>query len=153
MLVTCRLLLSWSFMCIPRNLTDEATSTTLFPIQNCFACLITFLNDNGFKFVSVNKHFLFRKPFNWDSAINISTNNVTDIANDDNILSSTNLCTDAFLMQKKKSSKNPLNNIGPITEPCGTLEMMSLKSLQRLLTGTHCLQFSNTCKYIPEHCH
>ena len=77
----------------------------------------------------------------FDSAISVSTSNVTDFANDDNILSSAKLYTDAFWMQKKKSFKNALNNIGPTIEPCDTPEIMSLKSLQTLLTRTHCLRF------------
>ena len=63
----------------------------------------------------------------WDSAICISTSNVIDFVNDDNVLSSAKLCTDIFLMQKKKSFKNALNDIGPTIEPRGTPEIMSLK--------------------------
>ena len=37
----------------------------------------------------------------WDSAISISTGNETDFANDNNVLPSPKLCTDAFLIQKK----------------------------------------------------
>ena len=37
-------------------------------------------------------------------------------------------------MQNKKSFKNTLNNIDPTIEPCGTPEIMSLKSLQTLFT-------------------
>ena len=57
-------------------------------------------------------------------------------------------------MQKKKPFKNALNNIGPIIEPCGTLEIMSLKlhcwrvkrcGYEHIVYG-----FSNTCKYISE---
>ena len=74
-----------------------------------------------------------------DSVISISTSNVTDFPNDDNVLSSAKLCADAYLMQKKKSFKNALNNIGPTIKPSGTPGIMSLKSLQTLLTQTHCL--------------
>ena len=56
-----------------------------------------------------NSNFLYKKPF--DSAISISTSNVADLAHDDHVLSSAKLSTDPFLMQKKKSFKNALNNI------------------------------------------
>ena len=53
-------------------------------------------------------------------------------------------------MQMKKSFKNALNNTGLTIEPCGTPEIMSLKSLETLLTRKHCLRFF---KHISEHCH
>ena len=101
--------LSWSSMYIPTNLTNEATSTTSFSIKNCLG-------------------FVFR-----NHVISTSTSNVTDFTNDGNVLSSAKLCTDAFLMQKKKPFKNAINNIGQTTEPCGTPEIMSLKSLQIII--------------------
>ena len=76
-----------------------------------------------------------------DSAISISSSNVTDSANDGNVLSTAKLRTTAFLMQKKESFKNALNNIDPTIEPWGTPKIMSLKSLQTLLIRTHCLRF------------
>ena len=109
--------LSWSSMYIPTNLTNEATSTTSSSIKNCLG-------------------FVFR-----NHVISSSTSNVmslvlplaTDFTNDGNVLSSAKLCTGAFLMQKKKPFKNAINNIGPTTEPCGTPEIMSLKSLQIII--------------------
>ena len=40
-----------------------------------------------------------------DSAVSISNNILTDLANDDRILSSAKLSADTFLMQKKKKKK------------------------------------------------
>ena len=110
MLLICRLKLSWSSMCIPSNLTDEATSTTSFPSKNCVGvvvCLLYWimidLNLSGLTIILFSENHLVAF---WDSAISISTSNVTDFANDDTVLSSAKSCTDAFLMQKKKSFKN-----------------------------------------------
>ena len=115
-------------MCIP-NLTDETTSTTSFPIKNCLGLIVWLLfriimdlNLSGVTIILFSENYLIAF---WDSAISISTSNVTDFANDDNVLSSAKLCTDAFLMQKIKTFKNGLNNIGPTTEPWGTPEIMS----------------------------
>ena len=131
----CRLKLSWSSMCIPSNLTDETTSTMSFPIKNCLGLF------------SENHLIAF-----WDSVISISTSNVTDFANDDNVLSSAKVCKDAFLMQKKKSFKNALNNIGPTIEPCPP--KLCLWSHYKRCWHEHIVfGFSNTCKYISEHCH
>ena len=123
----------------PSNLTDEATSTTSFPIKNCLGLLVCLflwitidLNLSGLTIILFSENHLIA----FDSAISVSSSNVTDFANDDNILSSAKLYTDAFWMQKKKSFKNALNNIGPTIEPCDTPEIMSLKSLQTLLTQT-----------------
>ena len=146
MLLIYRLKLSWSSMCTPSNLTDDATSTRSLPIKNCLGLLVWLpfwttidLNLPGLTSILFSENHLI--PF-WDSAISISTSNVTDFSNDDNVLSSAKLCTDAFLMQKKKTFKNTLNNIGPPTiEPGGTPEIMSLKSLQTLLTWTYCWRF------------
>ena len=72
------------------------------------------LNLSGVTIILFSENYLiaFR-----DSAISISTSNVTDFANDDNVLSSAKLCTDAFLLQKIKTFKKALNNTGPTTEP------------------------------------
>ena len=52
-----------------------------------------------------------------DSVISIPNNILTDLANDDRILSSAKLYADTFLMQKKKSSKYTLKKTGPTIEP------------------------------------
>ena len=78
-----------------------------------------------------------------DSAVRISNRNLTDLANNDRVLSSAKLWASAFLMQKKKSFKNALNKIDPTAEPCGTLEILYLKSLLRFTV--YCLPFS---KYV-----
>ena len=63
-----------------------------------------------------------------DSAVSISNNILTDLANDDRILSSAKLSADTFLMQKKKkSSKYALKKTSPTIEPFATPEIMSLK--------------------------
>ena len=84
------------------------------------------------------------------SANSISNSNVTNLANDDRVLSSVKLWTDGFLMQKKKLFKYVLNKIDPTIEPCGTPEIMPLKSLLTLLIRTHCLWFMvfQVCKNI-----
>ena len=56
----------------------------------------------------------------WDLAIRFSSSKVTDFANNDMVLSSVKLCTDAFLMPKKRSFRTTLNIIGPTIELCGT---------------------------------
>ena len=43
MLLICRLQLTWSSMCIPSYLTDEAISATWFPIKNCLGLLVWLL--------------------------------------------------------------------------------------------------------------
>ena len=83
----------------------------------------------------------YEKVMSDEHLLSISTGNVTDFGNDYDVLSSAKLCTDALLMQNKKSFKIALNDIGPTTEPCGTPEIMSLKSLQTLLARIHCLRF------------
>ena len=110
MLLIWKLKLSWPSMCIHSNLTDEATSTTSFPIKNCLGLLVWWLfwiiidlNLSGLRIILFSENHLIAF---WDSAISISTSNVTDFPNDDNVLSSAKLCTDAFLMQRKKSFKN-----------------------------------------------
>ena len=70
-----------------------------------------------------------------DSAVSTSTSNITDFANDDNVLSSAKLCRDGFLIQKKKSIKNASNNISLKIEPFGSPKIMSL---------TYCLHIVNT---------
>ena len=124
MLLICRLKLSWSSIGIPSNLTDEATSTMSFPIKNCLGLLVWLLlgitNDSNLPELTI---ILFSENHLiafWYSVVRISTSNVTSFANDDNVLRSGKLCADAFLIQKKKSFKNALNNIVPMTEPCGT---------------------------------
>ena len=89
-------------MYIPSNFTDEATSTTLFPIKNCLGLfflllfwIIMDLNLLGLPIILFSENHLIAF---WDSVVNIFTSNVTGFANDDNVLSSAKLCTDAFLM-------------------------------------------------------
>ena len=48
------------------------------------------------------------------------------------IISSAKMWADVFLMQNKKSFKYALTKISAATEPCGTPEIMSLKSLLKL---------------------
>ena len=70
-----------------------------------YVCLFDFfwividLNSSGVTIILFSENHLI--PF-WDSASSISSSNVTGFANDDNVLSSAKLCTDTFLMQKKK---------------------------------------------------
>ena len=116
-----RLKLSWSSMCMPSNLTNQGTSRTWFPIKSCFGLLVwllfwskTDLNLSGLIIILFSENHLIAF---WDLAISISTSKVTDFANNDNALSSAKLCTDAFLMQRKKSFKNGLNNTGPAIRP------------------------------------
>ena len=91
-------------MCIPSNLTDEATSTTSFLFKNCLGLLVwllfwilTDLNLSGLTIILFSENHLIAF---WDSAISISTSNVNDFTNAD-VLSSPNYA-DACLMQKKK---------------------------------------------------
>ena len=77
MLLICRLKLSWSSMCIPSNLTDEATSTTSFPSKNCVGvvvCLLYWimidLNLSGLTIILFSENHLVAF---WDSVISIST--------------------------------------------------------------------------------
>ena len=126
-------------------------STTSFPIKICLGLLVqlflwtpTDLNLSGLIIILFWENHL--NAF-WDSVVRISNSNVRDFANDDNILSSAKLCTDAFLMEKEKSFLNALDNIGPTIEPCGTPEVVTY-NVVGIVYG-----FSNTCKYISEHCH
>ena len=156
-LLICSLKLSSWSMCIPSNLTDEATSTTLFPIQNCLSLLVWLLfwiimdlNLSGLTIILFSENHLIAF---WDSAITVSTNNVTYFGNEYNVLSPAKLCSDAFLMQKKKSFKSLLNNIGGrlnLAEP----PRLRLWSHYKRCWHEHVVYgFSNTCKYISEHCH
>ena len=67
-----------------------------------------------------------------DLAISIFKSNLTDLGNDDTVLSSAKLWADTFLMQKKKSFKCAWNKIDPTTKSYETPEIMSLISLLTL---------------------
>ena len=93
-------------MYIPSNLTDEATSTTLFPIKNCLGLLVWLflwitidLSLPGLPIILFSENNLIAI---WDSAISISNSNVIDFANGDNVSSSLKSCADTFGMQKKR---------------------------------------------------
>ena len=60
-----------------------------------------------------------------DVRIIVSSANV--FANDDNVILSEKLCTEACFKQKKESFKNGLNTKWPTIEPCGSLEIIVLK--------------------------
>ena len=85
----------------------------------------------------------------WDSAISVSASNVTDFATDDNVLSSADMYR---RFSDAKKIKNAFNIIGQTIEPYGTNEIMSLKP-QRCWHEHIVYGFSNTCRYISEHCH
>ena len=114
-----------------------------FPVENCLLVWLLLwitidLNLSGLTIIWFSENDLIAF---WDSVISISISNVTNFANNDNVLSSAKLCTDTFLMQKKKTFQTSLNNIRPTIEPFGTPEIMSVKSLQMLFLWAHCLQF------------
>lgn len=48
---------------------------------------------------------------------------------------------EACLMQKEESFKNALNRMEPATKPCGTPEIISLKSLKVVFKRARCLRF------------
>ena len=50
-------------------------------------------------------------------AASVLTSPAKVFAIDNSLLSSSKLCTEACLIQKKKPFKNALNRIGPATEP------------------------------------
>ena len=135
-----RLKLSWSSKWIPDSLTDEAIST--FPVKNwwCLNCVWMMMDLNLF---GVNNYFAIRKPFN--GIFGFSNLYFQQQFNRPDkwcgVLLSANLWADAFLMQKKRSFKYALNKIDPTIEPCGTPEIMSLKSPLTLLMRRHCLRF------------
>ena len=62
------------------------------------------------------------------------------------LLSSPKLWADAIKIQKKKSLKNRLNNVGPDTDPRGTPVKICSKLPVALFIRTHCLYFQDINK-------
>ena len=58
------------------------------------------------------------------------------------LLLSAKLWADEIKIQKKKSLKNRLDNIGPNIDSCGTPDKVCLKLLVALFMQTHCFHFS-----------
>ena len=93
-------------MWIPSSLNDEAFKKPLHT-KNCFG-LIVWLpfweimdwNLSGLTIILLSENHLMTFP---DSAFDISNGNLTDLANDDGVLSSVKLWADAFLMQMKNA--------------------------------------------------
>ena len=91
-----------------------------------FFWIIMDLNLSGLSTILLSENHLMAFS---DLAISIFKSNLTDLGNDDTVLSSAKLWADTFLMQKKKNHfKCAWNKIDPTTKPYETPEIMSLIS-------------------------
>ena len=109
--------------------------------------VFSFRYQHCLKFSRVYYHVICFKPMianllsQLDSTMSISISELRSDEYADKVLSSAQLWSDAFVMEKYKSFRKIWKSKARNSDPCGTPEISSNKVLYTLLIGTDCFLF------------